>query len=131
MSNYLEKAFSPAKLGSLKLKNRIIKAATYEGKTSDGIPGDLLLDFHKAIVEGGTAMTTIGYCTTEADGRINDQMMFRNYPYHELYFLEDAKRIRDRVNCQMVYIGGCTAVGQSGECNEGRFRLRATGPPTD
>ena len=34
--------------------------------------------------------------------------MFRYYPYEEMYFLEDAKKIRDRVNCQMVYIGGCT-----------------------
>ena len=76
MSPYFEKAFSPATLGSMPLKNRIIKAATYEGKTPDGVPGDDLLDFHKAIVSGGTAMTTIGYCTTEADGRINDQMMW-------------------------------------------------------
>jgi 2,4-dienoyl-CoA reductase-like NADH-dependent reductase (Old Yellow Enzyme family) len=73
---YLERALSPAVLGKLPLKNRIIKAATYEGKTPDGVPGDLLLDFHRAIVEGGIAMTTIGYCTTEADGRINDQMMW-------------------------------------------------------
>ena len=73
---YLERAFSPANLGKLSLKNRIIKAATYEGKTPDGVPGELLLDFHRDIVEGGTAMTTIGYCTTEADGRINDQMMW-------------------------------------------------------
>ena len=76
MSENLERAFSPARLGKLELKNRIIKAATYEGKTPDGIPGDLLLDFHKEVVEGGTAMTTIGYCTSEADGRINDQMMW-------------------------------------------------------
>ena len=76
MSEYIDKAFSPARLGKLELKNRIIKAATYEGKTPDGIPGDLLLDFHREVVEGGTAMTTIGYCTSEADGRINDQMMW-------------------------------------------------------
>ena len=76
MSAELERAFSPAMLGKLPMKNRIIKAATYEGKTPDGVPGELLLDFHKAVVEGGTAMTTIGYCTTEADGRINDQMMW-------------------------------------------------------
>jgi 2,4-dienoyl-CoA reductase-like NADH-dependent reductase (Old Yellow Enzyme family) len=76
MNDYLDKAFSPATLGKLTLKNRIIKAATYEGKTPDGIPGELLLDFHRDMVEGGTAMTTIGYCTTEADGRINDQMMW-------------------------------------------------------
>jgi 2,4-dienoyl-CoA reductase-like NADH-dependent reductase (Old Yellow Enzyme family) len=34
--------------------------------------------------------------------------MFRYYPYEELYFLEGARRVRDRVNCQMIYIGGCT-----------------------
>jgi 2,4-dienoyl-CoA reductase-like NADH-dependent reductase (Old Yellow Enzyme family) len=76
MDDALNKAFSPASLGKLPLKNRILKAATYEGKTPDGVPGDLLLNFHRGIVEGGTAMTTIGYCTTEADGRINDQMMW-------------------------------------------------------
>jgi 2,4-dienoyl-CoA reductase-like NADH-dependent reductase (Old Yellow Enzyme family) len=76
MDDALNKAFSPASLGKLSLKNRILKAATYEGKTPDGVPGDLLLNFHRGIVEGGTAMTTIGYCTTEADGRINDQMMW-------------------------------------------------------
>ncbi|MFK7977708.1 MAG: NADH:flavin oxidoreductase [Halioglobus sp.] len=76
MSELLDRAFSPATLGKLPLKNRILKAATYEGKTPDGIPGELLLNFHKAVVLGGTAMTTIGYCTTEADGRINDQMMW-------------------------------------------------------
>jgi 2,4-dienoyl-CoA reductase-like NADH-dependent reductase (Old Yellow Enzyme family) len=76
MSEYLNKAFSPAKLGQLELKNRVIKAATYEGKTPDGVPGELLLDFHREMVVGGVAMTTIGYCTTEADGRINDQMMW-------------------------------------------------------
>jgi 2,4-dienoyl-CoA reductase-like NADH-dependent reductase (Old Yellow Enzyme family) len=76
MSDNLNKAFSPARLGKLELRNRVIKAATYEGKTPDGIPGDLLFDFHKEVVKGGTAMTTIGYCTTEADGRINDQMLY-------------------------------------------------------
>jgi 2,4-dienoyl-CoA reductase-like NADH-dependent reductase (Old Yellow Enzyme family) len=76
MDDALNKAFSPASLGKLSLRNRILKAATYEGKTPDGVPGDLLLNFHRGIVQGGTAMTTIGYCTTEADGRINDQMMW-------------------------------------------------------
>lgn len=76
MNAHLGRAFEPAKLGTLSLKNRIIKAATYEGKTPNGIPGENLTQFHKDIVAGGVAMTTIGYCTTEADGRINDQMMW-------------------------------------------------------
>ena len=70
------RAFEPATLGPLPMKNRIIKAATYEGKTPDGVPGDALYQFHRDVVAGGVAMTTIGYCTTEADGRINDQMMW-------------------------------------------------------
>ena len=40
--------------------------------------------------------------------KIIGSRMFRDYPYYENYFLEDARKIRDRVNCQMVYIGGCT-----------------------
>ena len=76
MSAYLEKALNPAMLGTLELRNRIIKAGTYEGKTPDGIPGDALRDFHLGIAEGGIGMTTIGYYTTEADGRISDQMMY-------------------------------------------------------
>ena len=63
-------------LGKLKLKNRIMKAATFEGMTPDGVPGERLRNFHKAIVNGGVGLTTISYCTTEADGRIMDNMMW-------------------------------------------------------
>src|SRR5690606_29110426 len=35
-------------------------------------------------------------------------VMFKNYPYEELYFLEQAKRIRERVQCNMIYIGGAS-----------------------
>jgi 2,4-dienoyl-CoA reductase-like NADH-dependent reductase (Old Yellow Enzyme family) len=62
----------------LQLKNRFIKAGTFEGKTPLGIPGDALLDFHKKIALGGVAMTTLGYCATEADGRINENMLTMN-----------------------------------------------------
>jgi len=76
MSAALQRALSPAKLGSLELPNRLIKAGTYEGKTPEGIPGKLLKDFHMGIAEGGIGMTTLAYCATEADGRIYDQMMY-------------------------------------------------------
>lgn len=48
----------------------------YEGKAPDGVPGEALRCFHMQIAEGGIGMTTLDYCTTEADGRINDQMMY-------------------------------------------------------
>ena len=109
MSSYFDKAFSPATLGSLPLKNRIIKAATYEGKTPDGMPGDDLLNFHKAIVSGGTAMTTIGYCTTEADGRINDQMMWMHEGIRDWLtgMTQELKRVSPgaKVSGQMTHCG--------------------------
>ncbi len=67
--------FSPARLGPLALRNRFIKAATYEGMTREGVPGERLVRFHRRIAEGGVAMTTLAYCATEADGRLHERMM--------------------------------------------------------
>ena len=64
-------AFQPGRLAGLELPNRILKAATFEGMSPDGIPGERLRDFHVRTARGGVAMTTLAYCTTEADGRIN------------------------------------------------------------
>ena len=75
MSNFLD-PFVPAELGKLVLNNRIIKAATFEGMTPEGVPGERLRNFHMAIADGGVGMTTLSYCTTEADGRIMDNMMW-------------------------------------------------------
>lgn len=58
----MQKLFSPLKLGSLLLKNRVIKAATFEGCTQKGIPNENLITFHKNIVKGGTSLTTVAYC---------------------------------------------------------------------
>lgn len=76
MSAMLDKCFSPVQLNGITLKNRIIKAATFEGKTPGGLPGERLRDFHVRVAQGDTAMTTIGYCAAEADGRINERMMY-------------------------------------------------------
>ena len=53
----LDKCFSPAKLNGLELKNRFIKAGTFEGKTPKGMPGAALEAFHMDIARGGAAMT--------------------------------------------------------------------------
>ncbi len=68
--------FSEGKINGLALKNRIIKAATYEGKTLKGAPTKGLLEFHLPFAEGGTAMTTLAYCAAEADGRVSEDMMY-------------------------------------------------------
>jgi len=68
--------FSPGQINGMTLKNRIIKAATYEGMTRDGAPTEALLQFHLPMAQGGIAMTTIAYCATEADGRVSQDMLY-------------------------------------------------------
>lgn len=68
--------FAPATLGGLELRNRFIKAATFEGMTPNGQPGERLREFHQGIAQGGVGLTMISYCTTDPDGRIMDSMMY-------------------------------------------------------
>src|SRR4051812_5057176 len=61
-------AFTPARLGPLTLRNRIIKAATFEARTRRGEVTDALIEFHAAVARGGAAMTTVAYCAVSPDG---------------------------------------------------------------
>ena len=61
--------FSPAKLGPVTLRNRIIKAATFEARTPQGMVSDDLIAFHRAIAAGGVGMTTMAYCAVSPGGR--------------------------------------------------------------
>jgi len=54
--------FAPARLGPVTLRNRVIKAATSEGRSPDGVVTDDLIDFHVAFAKGGVGMTTVAYC---------------------------------------------------------------------
>ncbi|MGP4022388.1 NADH:flavin oxidoreductase [Actinomadura sp. 3N407] len=61
--------FAPAKLGPVTLRNRVIKAATYEGLTRNGQVTDALIDFHVRHARGGVGMTTVAYCAVAPEGR--------------------------------------------------------------
>jgi 2,4-dienoyl-CoA reductase-like NADH-dependent reductase (Old Yellow Enzyme family) len=60
---------APATLGPLTLRNRIIKAATFEGATPDALVTDRLIDYHRRPAAGGVAMTTVAYCAVAPEGR--------------------------------------------------------------
>ncbi len=61
--------FGPATLGPLRLRNRVIKAATFEGMSAGGVVSPSLIDFHRRMAAGGVAMTTVSYVAVSRDGR--------------------------------------------------------------
>lgn len=63
--------FEPAPLGPLTLRNRVIKAATFEGRTRRGVVSDGLIDFHEEVAAGGVGMTTVAYCAVSPAGGVN------------------------------------------------------------
>ena len=61
--------FAPAQLGPIMLRNRIIKAATFEGMTSKNVPTPQLVDYHLAVARGGVGLTTVAFCAVSRDAR--------------------------------------------------------------
>jgi 2,4-dienoyl-CoA reductase-like NADH-dependent reductase (Old Yellow Enzyme family) len=70
--------FAEARLGPVVLRNRIIKAATFEGATPDGLVSERLIAFHRAVAEGGAGMSTVAYLAVSPEGRTHkDQIHLR------------------------------------------------------
>jgi 2,4-dienoyl-CoA reductase-like NADH-dependent reductase (Old Yellow Enzyme family) len=60
--------FTPAELGPLTLRNRVIKAATFEGVTRDHVVSPKLIEFHREVAAGGVGMTTLAYWAVSPEG---------------------------------------------------------------
>ena len=51
------------------IRNRFVKAATFEGMAPKNVVTDRLIDYHRAVAAGGVGMTTLAYCAVSPDGR--------------------------------------------------------------
>jgi len=100
--------FSPASINGLELKNRFIKAGTFENMTPSGVPGAALNNFHGTLADGGIAMTTLGYCAVEADGRLNEGMMYMHEGIRSQLtaLVSDLHSRGTKVSGQMAHCGG-------------------------
>jgi len=100
------KLFSPARLGGIELRNRIIKTATYEGMCPGGMPSDALIRHHRDLAAGGVGMTTVAYCAVSPNGRtFEDQMYMRE---------EIVPKLRELV--AEVHANGAAVSIQLGHC---------------
>ncbi len=69
----MAKLFEPVRLGPLELRNRVIKAATFEGASPDGLVTDQLIEFHRKVAAGGVGMSTVAYLAVAPEGRTHKE----------------------------------------------------------
>ncbi|RSN62034.1 NADH:flavin oxidoreductase [Actinomadura sp. WAC 06369] len=106
--------FEPARLGPLTLRNRTIKAATFEGMTKGALVTDDLVGFHRAHAAGGVAMTTVAYCAVAPDGRTEyDQIHWRPEALPGLRRLTDAVHAEGAAASAQIGHAGPVANGRS------------------
>jgi 2,4-dienoyl-CoA reductase-like NADH-dependent reductase (Old Yellow Enzyme family) len=98
------KVFAPAPLGPLTLKNRIIKAATFEGVMPGGKVSDELIAFHRRVAAGGAAMSTVAYLAVSPEGRTDRHCLLLNEES-----LPGLRRLTDAVHTE-----GAAAAAQIG-----------------
>ncbi|HEX6237768.1 MAG TPA: NADH:flavin oxidoreductase [Acidimicrobiales bacterium] len=104
--------FAPARLGPLTLRNRFVKAATFEGLTRDHTVNQRLIEFHRTVARGGVGMTTLAYCavTPEGCGTPNELVLTRD-------LVPGLRRLADAVHAEgaavAAQIGHAGAVAAS------------------
>ncbi|MCA2264742.1 NADH:flavin oxidoreductase [Mycobacterium marseillense] len=103
-------AFSPLRLGPLVLKNRFIKAATFEGVMPRGNVSDALIDFHTEVARGGAAMTTVAYCAISPGGRVHrDTVVLDRDRVPQLRRLTEAVHAAGALVCAQIGHAGLVA----------------------
>lgn len=112
-------AFAPAALGPVRLRNRIVKAATFEGVTPDALVTDELIDYHLAVARGGAALTTVAYLAVSPEGRTDR---------HQIYLRPEAvpglRRLTDAIHEEGAAVAA--QLGHAGPVANGRSnRARA------
>jgi 2,4-dienoyl-CoA reductase-like NADH-dependent reductase (Old Yellow Enzyme family) len=107
-------AFAPAALGPITLRNRTIKAATYEGLSRRGRVTRELIDFHRAPAAGGVGMTTVAYCAVAKDGRTDrNQITWQDDALPGLRALTDAVHAEGAAISAQIGHGGPVAEARS------------------
>ncbi|WP_020416999.1 NADH:flavin oxidoreductase [Amycolatopsis sp. ATCC 39116] len=114
--------FAPARLGPVELRNRIIKAATFEGATPDALVTDRLIEFHRRPARGGVGMTTVAYCAVSPEGRTDR---------HQIWMREEAlpglRRLTEAVHAEGAAVSA--QIGHAGPvANAASNRLPALAP---
>ena len=105
--------FAPATLGPVRLRNRTVKAATFEGRTPEGQVTDELIEYHAVVARGGVGLTTVAYLAIAPEGRTHREQIVVGE--HSLAGLQ---RLTDAIHATGAAIAG--QVGHAGPVANGR-----------
>jgi 2,4-dienoyl-CoA reductase-like NADH-dependent reductase (Old Yellow Enzyme family) len=98
--------FTTGKIGPLKIRNRSIRSAAFEGMCPDGKPSDSLREYHWSVAAGGIGMTTVAYVSVTPDGR-----SFRHQAWMSPEIIPSLQKLTDAVHRE-----GAAASIQLGHC---------------
>ena len=104
------KLFTPYKLGSVTLRNRVIRSAAFESMGKDFAPTQALKDYHVSVARGGVGMTTVAYASINRSGiSFNKQLWLRDEIVPQLRDLTDAVHAEGAaVGIQLGHCGNMT-----------------------
>jgi len=97
----------------VRLRNRTVKAATFEGRTPDGVVTDELIAYHRAPAAGGVGLTTVAYLAVAPDGRTHREQIVVGE-----HSLPGLARLADEIHATGAAIAG--QVGHAGPVANGR-----------
>ncbi|MEZ4353423.1 MAG: NADH:flavin oxidoreductase [Myxococcota bacterium] len=104
--------FAPARLGPIELRNRILKAATFEGMTGDQTVSDRLVAFHRAMAKGGVAMSTVAFLAVSPEGAgTPNELVLRDESVPGLRRLADAVHAEGAAVSAQIGHAGAVAAG--------------------
>jgi 2,4-dienoyl-CoA reductase-like NADH-dependent reductase (Old Yellow Enzyme family) len=107
--------FSPATLGPITLRNRIIKAATFEAATPNALVTNNLIEYHRLPAAGGVGMTTVAYCAVSPGGRTGPGGLWMRPEA-----VPGLRRLTEAVHAEGA--AACAQIGHAGPVRAGRPR---------
>jgi 2,4-dienoyl-CoA reductase-like NADH-dependent reductase (Old Yellow Enzyme family) len=106
----------------VRLRNRVIKAATFEGMTRGGLVSDDLIHFHRQVAAGGVGMTTVAYLAVAPEGRTD-----RHQIHWRAEALPGLRRLTDAIHAEGAAVSA--QIGHAGPVADARSnRLPAVSP---
>ena len=87
------KLFTPGTIGPLKLRNRTIRSAAFEGMCPEGVPSESLINYHRSVAAGGIGMTTVAYVSVADGGRT-----FSHQAWMRPGIIPEMKKLTDAVH---------------------------------